>query len=71
MTRPPLPFARPSIDQNDIDAVVSVLESGWLTQGPVTRAFEEEFAAAVGAKHAIAVCITYDDLRCQLLDLLI
>ena len=56
MTRPPLPFARPSIDQNDIDAVVSVLESGWLTQGPVTRAFEEEFAAAVGAKHAIAVC---------------
>ena len=29
MTRPLLPFARLSIDQNDIDAVVSVLESGW------------------------------------------
>jgi dTDP-4-amino-4,6-dideoxygalactose transaminase len=56
MNRSPLPFARPSIDQKDIDAVVSVLESGWLTQGPVTRAFEEEFAQAVGAKHAIAVC---------------
>ena len=56
MNRPPLPFARPSIDQSDIDAVVSVLESGWLTQGPITRAFEEEFAQSVGAKHAIAVC---------------
>ena len=56
MTRSKLPFARPSIDQSDIDAVVSVLESGWLTQGPVTRAFEEDFAQAVDAKHAIAVC---------------
>jgi dTDP-4-amino-4,6-dideoxygalactose transaminase len=51
----PLPFARPSIDRSDIDAVVAVLESGWLTQGPVTHAFEEAFAKYVGARHAIAV----------------
>lgn len=55
MTRPPLPFARPSISPEDIEAVVEVLESGWLTQGPKTRAFEEAFAAYVGARHAIAV----------------
>ncbi|MDE0882986.1 MAG: DegT/DnrJ/EryC1/StrS aminotransferase family protein [Myxococcota bacterium] len=56
MNSSPLPFARPSINQDDIDAVVAVLESGWLTQGPVTREFEERFAETVGAKHAIAVC---------------
>ena len=56
MNKAPLPFARPSINQDDIDAVVGVLQSGWLTQGPVTRAFEEAFADYVGAKHAIAVC---------------
>jgi dTDP-4-amino-4,6-dideoxygalactose transaminase len=56
MNSAPLPFARPSINQDDIDAVVAVLKSGWLTQGPVTREFEERFAESVGAKHAIAVC---------------
>ena len=56
MSKDALPFARPSINQADIDAVVEVLQSGWLTQGPVTRAFEDAFAEYVGAKHAIAVC---------------
>ncbi len=55
MTHSKLPFARPSMSSEDIQAVVSVLESGWLTQGPVTRQFEEAFAEYVGAKHAIAV----------------
>src|SRR5215470_8841185 len=50
-----LPFHRPSIDQDEIDAVVETLRSGWLTMGPKTRAFEEAFAAAVGAPHAVAV----------------
>lgn len=37
------------------NAVLEVLRSGWLTMGAVTQAFEHEFAAFVGAKHAIAV----------------
>ncbi|MBM65395.1 MAG: UDP-4-amino-4,6-dideoxy-N-acetyl-beta-L-altrosamine transaminase [Myxococcales bacterium] len=51
----PIPFARPSLDAGDVARVVEVLESGWLTQGPVTRQFEADFAAYVGASEAIAV----------------
>jgi dTDP-4-amino-4,6-dideoxygalactose transaminase len=50
-----LPFHRPNIDQEEIDAVVDTLRSGWLTMGPKTRAFETAFAAAVEAPHAVAV----------------
>ena len=50
-----LPFHRPSIDADDVAGVVKTLESGWLTTGPVTKRFEEKFARAVGARHAIAV----------------
>ena len=50
-----VPFFRPSIGSAEIDEVVSCLRSGWLTSGPVTKRFEQEFAAAVGAKHAVAV----------------
>jgi len=50
-----VPFYRPSITEREIDEVVTCLRSGWLTTGPATRAFEEEFAAYVGARHAVAV----------------
>jgi dTDP-4-amino-4,6-dideoxygalactose transaminase/ribosomal protein S18 acetylase RimI-like enzyme len=50
-----IPFARPDIGEEEIDAVRAVLESGWLTTGERVHQFEEEFAAAVGAKHAIAL----------------
>jgi dTDP-4-amino-4,6-dideoxygalactose transaminase len=53
--QPFLSFHRPCIDQEEIDAVVDTLRSGWLTMGPKTRAFEEAFAAAVDAPHAVAV----------------
>ena len=51
----PIPFARPSIDTREEEAVVRVLRSGWLTTGSEAQAFEIEFARAVGAEHARAV----------------
>ena len=50
-----IPFALPSISEKEIDAVVATLRSGWLTTGPATKAFEEAFAQAVGARHALGV----------------
>jgi perosamine synthetase len=50
-----VPFFRPTITETEIEAVVECLRSGWLTTGGVTRAFEQEFATYVGAKHAIAL----------------
>lgn len=50
-----LPFHVPEIDDEDIEAVVSVLRSGWLTTGSKARQFEQEFAAKVGARYAVAL----------------
>ncbi|MEO6463419.1 MAG: DegT/DnrJ/EryC1/StrS family aminotransferase, partial [Candidatus Eisenbacteria bacterium] len=52
---PWLPFAVPSIGEEEIAAVVRCLRSGWLTTGPVVAEFESAFADYVGAKHALAV----------------
>ena len=50
-----LPFAVPDIDETDVNAVAQVVRSGWLTSGSKVQQFEAEFAAYVGAEHAIAV----------------
>jgi len=50
-----VPFHRPQITDTEIAEVVSSLRSGWLTTGPRVRRFEEEFADAVGARHAVAL----------------
>ena len=50
-----VPLSDVKFDRAEIDAVTSVLESGWLTMGAVTAEFEKEFAAYSGAKHALAV----------------
>lgn len=50
-----LPFHRASIGQEEMDAVVGVLRSGWLTTGQCAKQFEANFAGYTGAKHAIAV----------------
>jgi perosamine synthetase len=50
-----VPYFRPSLGDAEIDEVTRVLRSGWLTTGPVVKRFEDAFAAAVGARHAVAV----------------
>lgn len=49
-----LPYGRQSVEEADIQAVVEVLRSDWLTTGPKIAEFEEAFAAYVGASHAIS-----------------
>jgi UDP-4-amino-4,6-dideoxy-N-acetyl-beta-L-altrosamine transaminase len=50
-----IPYGRQSITQADVDAVVEVLRSDFLTQGPAVPRFEEAVATACGAAHAVAV----------------
>lgn len=50
-----IPFARPSLGPEEEEAVLAVLRSGWLTTGEVTRAFERDFSAFIGAPYALAV----------------
>src|SRR5882672_752175 len=49
-----LPYGRQSLDDGDIQSVVEVLKSDWLTTGPKVGEFEERFAAWVDAKHAVS-----------------
>ena len=50
-----VPLADLVVSEAEIEAVAAVYRSGWLSQGPVTRAFEEAIEAYTGAPHAIAV----------------
>lgn len=50
-----IPYGKHHIDENDIQAVVDVLRSGLLTQGPAVEAFEKAVAEYVGVKYAVAV----------------
>jgi UDP-4-amino-4,6-dideoxy-N-acetyl-beta-L-altrosamine transaminase len=49
-----IPYGHQSIDDDDVAAVVEVLRSEWLTQGPKVAEFEEHLAETVGARHAVA-----------------
>lgn len=51
-----VPYGKQTITQDDINSVVEVLKSDFLTQGPAVLRFEEEFAKAVDAKYAVAFC---------------
>jgi len=51
-----IPYGRQSLDQADIDAVVEVLESDWLTQGPTIERFEAAMAERCEAGFGVAVC---------------
>ena len=50
-----IPYGRQNINEDDINAVVEVLKSDFLTTGPKIAEFEEKFADYVGAKYAVAV----------------
>jgi UDP-4-amino-4,6-dideoxy-N-acetyl-beta-L-altrosamine transaminase len=50
-----IPYGRQSVTDEDIQAVVKVLRSDWLTQGPEVEAFEADLAAYCGAAHAVVV----------------
>src|SRR5438093_13661636 len=50
-----VPFFRPQIGEQEIAEVVETLRSGWLTTGKRVELFERNFAAAVGAPHAVAL----------------
>lgn len=53
---PFIPYSRPDIGAEEIDAVTRAMRSGWVTTGPETRAFEQEFASFIGGGvQAIAV----------------
>jgi len=50
-----IPYGRQDISQADIDAIVEVLRSDYLTQGPVVPGFEKAVVQYCGAEHAVAV----------------
>jgi perosamine synthetase len=49
-----LPYGRQSVEDEDIQAVVDVLRSDWLTTGPKVADFEASFAGCVGAAHSVS-----------------
>lgn len=55
MKHNPIPYGKQNITQEDINAVVKVLQSEFLTQGPTIQQFEETFAKYIGCKYAVAV----------------
>jgi dTDP-4-amino-4,6-dideoxygalactose transaminase len=54
-TFPEVPLFDLRLDPEDIEAVLEVLRSGWLTMGPRTAEFEATFARHLGSRHAVAV----------------
>lgn len=67
----PIPYGHQHINDDDIQAVVDVLRSDWLTQGPTIERFEQEFAEFCGARYAVAVsnATAALHLACRALDL--
>ncbi|MGJ0638390.1 UDP-4-amino-4-deoxy-L-arabinose aminotransferase [Xenorhabdus bovienii] len=51
-----LPFSRPAIGHEEIEAIEQVLRSGWITTGPQNHQLEQDFSRIFGCRHAIALC---------------
>jgi dTDP-4-amino-4,6-dideoxygalactose transaminase len=50
-----VPLSAPDFTEEEAEAIAGTVRSGWWTSGPMTRLLEEEFAAAFGARHAVAL----------------
>ena len=59
-----LPYGKQFVDQKDIDAVIDVLQSDWLTTGPNILEFEKQFSERVGATYGVAVNSGTAGLHC-------
>ncbi len=61
-----LPFSSPNITQQDIDSVVNVLRSGWITTGAINRDFEEQIKAYIGCKYVVCLNSETSLMECLL-----
>ena len=64
-----LPFSRPSLGEEELAAVKSVFESGWITTGPKNAELEETFGQLTGNQHSIAVSSATAGMHVMLLAL--
>lgn len=55
MSMQKIPLCRPVIDDHEVQAVLEVLKSGWLTHGPKNKEFEEAFAEYIGVRNAVSM----------------
>jgi perosamine synthetase len=65
-----IPLVKPTFSQKDADDVAKVLKSAYVRMGPITKEFEDKFAARVGAKYAYAVSNGTAALHCAYLSTL-
>lgn len=59
-----IPYGRHSVDQTDVDEVLKILQSDWLTTGPMVQKFEQSIAGFCGAVHGVAVSSGTAALHC-------
>jgi len=64
-----LPLSRPSIGAREIEGVVSCLKSGWITTGPLCKAFEDKFCKLTGASYALSLSSGTAGMHLMLLSL--
>lgn len=67
MSNHPIPFGRPLLDAEEIEAVTRVLSGPTLVHGPVSHAFEQRFAERIGSRHAVALSSCTAGLHLSLL----
>ena len=68
-TIPKIPLARPYFDSDELDEINGVLNSGWVSQGPKVKEFEDKAAEYLGVKYAIAVANCTAALHLSLLSI--